>query len=260
MLWAFWFAAEGVPHLPTLLIFLLGTVLTRSAGCAINDFADRNFDAHVQRTRERPLATGALSPKEALLTTAVLMGLAFLLVLLTNSLTIKLSFLAVILAIIYPFTKRYTHFPQVVLGAAFACAVPMAFAAQTNTIPATAWWLYLTAVIWATAYDTLYAMADRSDDLNIGIKSTAIYFGRFDLLMVALLQGIVILLLAYTGFTHDRGGVFFAGLVCAFGFIAHQLWICRHRDPSLCLQAFLNNNWLGMCVFAALVIDYQVVT
>ena len=260
MLWAFWFAAEGVPHLPTLFVFILGTVLTRSAGCAINDYADRDFDAHVQRTSARPLATGALSPKEALQVTAILMGVAFMLVLTTNSLTIRLSFVAVILAVIYPFTKRYTHFPQVVLGAAFACAVPMAFAAQVNTLPATAWWLFATAVVWATAYDTLYAMADRTDDLKIGVKSTAILFGKFDLAAIALLQSIVVVLLAYTGVMHDRGVVYFAGLAGACGFIIYQLWICRHRDPALCLKAFLNNNWLGMCVFAALFIDYQVVT
>ena len=260
MLWAFWFAAEGVPHVPTLLVFILGTVLTRSAGCAINDYADRDFDAHVQRTKTRPLTTGALSPKEALQITAILMGVAFMLVLTTNSLTIKLSLVAVLLAIIYPFTKRYTHFPQVVLGAAFACAVPMAFAAQVNALPATAWWLFAATVIWATAYDTLYAMTDRTDDLKIGIKSTAILFGKFDLAAVALLQSIVVLLLAYTGIMHDRGVIYFAGLAGACGFIIYQLWICRHRNPALCFKAFLNNNWLGMCVFTALFIDYQVVT
>lgn len=256
MLWAFWFAAEGVPHLSTLFIFILGTVLTRSAGCAINDYADREFDGHVARTQNRPLATGALSANDALLATGFLMAAAFALVLLTNALTVKLSFVAVLLAVIYPFTKRLTHFPQVVLGAAFACAVPMAFTAQTNALPDSAWWLFAVALIWATAYDTLYAMADRDDDLKIGIKSTAILFGRFDLLIVALLQCVVLLLLIIIGNSYDRGLVYYAGLMCAAGFFAYQLWISRERDSAQCLKAFLNNNWLGMSVFIALVIDY----
>jgi len=258
MLWAFWFAAEGLPHLPTLLIFLVGTVLTRSAGCAINDYADRDFDGRVERTRNRPLATGALTPSEAIGLTVLLMALAFMLVLLTNTLTIKLSIIAVVLAIVYPFSKRYTHFPQAVLGAAFACAVPMAFAAQTNTLPSSAWWLFTGAIIWAMAYDTLYAMADRTDDLKIGIKSTAILFGRFDLFFVALLQTIVLAILAYMGLVHQRGFIFFTGLFIATGFAVYQLWISRKREPGACLAAFLNNNWLGMSVFIALLLDYQV--
>ena len=258
MLWAFWFAAEGVPHIPTLIIFIAGTILTRSAGCAINDYADRDFDGQVARTKLRPLASGALSAGDALLTTGTLMAGAFLLVLLTNALTIKLSLIAVLLAIIYPFTKRVTHFPQVVLGAAFACAVPMAFSAQTNNLPYTAWWLFATALIWAMAYDTLYAMSDREDDLRIGIKSTAILFGKLDLLFVALLQAVVLMLLCIIGTDHDRGPVFYAGLLIAAGFAVYQLWISRERDPAQCLKAFLNNNWLGMSVFIALVIDYMI--
>ncbi len=258
MLWAFWFAAEGIPTLSTLLIFIAGTALTRSAGCAINDYADRDFDAHVTRTRNRPLATGALQPKDALITTAVLMLLAFALVLTTNPLTIKLSFVALLLAVIYPFTKRYTHFPQAVLGAAFACAVPMAYSAQTNQLPIAAWILFSAAVIWAMAYDTLYAMADRADDLKIGIKSTAIWFGRFDLLLVGLFQLIVLALLVYIGLLYERGVIFYLGLVGAAGFVIYQLWLCRHRDPHLCLKAFLNNNWLGMTVFIALFADYLI--
>ena len=258
MLWAFWFAAEGIPHLPTLFIFIAGTVLTRSAGCAINDYADRDFDGHVARTQHRPLATGALSASDALLATGILMAVAFALVLLTNALTVKLSFVALLLAVIYPFTKRFTNFPQVVLGAAFACAVPMAFTAQTNSLPGTAWWLFATALIWTMAYDTLYSMGDREDDLKIGIKSTAILFARFDLLIVALLQCVVLMLLIFIGISHDRGLVYYAGLVSAAGFFAYQLWISRQRDPAQCLKAFLNNNWLGMSVFIALVIDYMI--
>lgn len=258
MLWAFWFAAEGIPHLPTLFIFIMGTVLTRSAGCAINDYADRDFDGQVDRTQQRPLATGALSANDALLATGILMAAAFALVLLTNALTIKLSFVALLLAVIYPFSKRVTHFPQVVLGAAFACAVPMAFSAQTNSLPNTAWWLFAVAVIWAMAYDTLYALADRDDDLKIGIKSTAILFGRFDLLLVGLLQCLVLVLLIIIGVSHDRGLIYYAGIASAAGFFAYQLWICRQRDSAQCVKAFQNNNWLGMSVFIALVIDYMI--
>ena len=256
MLWAFWFAAQGFPHLPTLMIFILGTVLTRSAGCAINDYADRNFDAHVERSQHRPLATGKLSANDALLTTGVLMALAFILVLFTNTLTIKLSFLAVLLTVVYPFTKRYTHFPQIVLGAAFACAIPMAFAAQTNHVPVTAWCLFFIAILWTTAYDTLYAMADRRDDLKIGLKSTAIFLGDWDLRTVAVLQFLVISLLCLLGLYYERGIVYFAGLVVATGFAVYQLYIARHRASDACLQAFLNNHWLGMSVFVALLLDY----
>ncbi|MGQ7845571.1 4-hydroxybenzoate octaprenyltransferase [Granulosicoccus sp. 3-233] len=258
MLWALWFAAKGIPRLDVLLIFILGTVLTRSAGCAINDYADRNFDAHVARTRSRPLATGALSARDALLSTAVLLSLAFLLVLLTNALTIGLSLLAAALAIAYPFAKRFTHWPQIVLGAAFGFAVPMAYAAQTNTVPAQAWWLYLAAILWALAYDTLYAMADRDDDLKIGIKSTAILFGRHDLLIVGLLQVSVLVLLTVIGWQDGRGIVYFLSLLSASGFIGYQLWIARERKPARCVQAFLNNNWLGMTVFAGLVLDFAI--
>lgn len=256
MLWALWFAANGLPKLSTLLIFIVGTALTRSAGCAVNDYADRHFDAHVARTQNRPLANGTLQPRDALFATAALMGLAFILVLMTNALTIKLSVIALTLALIYPFAKRHTHLPQVVLGAAFGFAIPMAYAAQTNTLPGTAWWLFLSAVIWATAYDTLYAMADREDDLKIGIKSSAILFGRFDLLIVACLQLTVLILLGFVGVIQDRGLVYFSGLLGASGFVAYQLWLARDRQPQHCIQAFLNNNWLGMCIFLALVVDF----
>ncbi len=258
MLWALWFAAEGVPRLNVLFIFILGTILTRSAGCAVNDYADRHFDGHVERTKNRPLATGALSAREALLAAAVLMLIAFVLVLFTNPLTIFLSIVAVILAVIYPFSKRYTHLPQVVLGAAFGFAVPMAFAAQTNTLPAIAWWLYLSAIVWSVAYDTLYAIADRKDDLKIGIKSSAILFGRFDLAMVVLFQMVVIALLVLVGWLAGRGFVYFAGLTASTGFVAYQIWLARDREPARCVQAFLNNNWLGLTVFIALVTDYAI--
>ena len=258
MLWALWFAAQGIPRLDVLFIFVLGTVLTRSAGCAVNDYADRDFDGHVERTRNRPLATGALSAREALLAAAVLMLAAFVLVLFTNPLTIALSFVAVLLAVIYPFSKRYTHLPQVVLGAAFGFAVPMAFTAQTNSLPAIAWWLYLSAIIWSVAYDTLYAIADRPDDLKIGIKSSAILFGRYDLVMVVVFQTIVIALLAWVGWLAGRGVVYYSGLFASTGFVAYQIWLARDREPARCVQAFLNNNWLGLTVFIALVIDFAI--
>ena len=256
MLWALWFAANGVPRLDVLLIFIAGTVLTRSAGCAINDYADRDYDGHVQRTQDRPLATGALSTNDALGAAGILMLLALFLVLLTNALTVGLSVIAVLLATIYPFAKRYTHLPQIILGAAFGFAVPMAFAAQTNTVPVLAWWLFLSAVLWAVAYDTLYAIADRPDDLKIGVKSSAILFGRYDLLAVALTQALVIVLLAGIGLHTDRGFVYFVGLLAAIGFVVYQLWLARDREPARCVQAFLNNNWLGMTVFIALAIDF----
>lgn len=258
MLWSLWFAAEGVPRPDVLIIFVLGTILTRSAGCAINDFADRDFDAHVQRTRQRPLATGALSAREALGAAGVLMILAFLLVLLTNPLTIALSFVALLLAVVYPFTKRVTHWPQAFLGAAFAFAIPMAFAAQTNALPAAAWWLFFDALIWAMAYDTLYAMADREDDLRIGIRSTAILFGRYDILATAVLHLVTIALLAWIGQVYARHWIFTAGLLIATVLAARQWWQVRDRDRQACFDAFLANNTLGMVIFIALVLDYLV--
>jgi len=257
-LMALWFAAEGIPPISTLLIFIVGTVLTRSAGCAINDYADRHIDGHVERTKNRPLATGALSPKDALIAAAILMILAFLLVLMTNRLTIMMSFVAVLLASVYPFCKRVTYFPQVVLGAAFAIATPMAYAAIQNNMPLESWILFAAAVIWAVAYDTLYAMADRDDDLKIGVKSTAILFGRHDLLIVGILQLIVLGFHIWLGILASRGSIYFIGLFLSLGFIGWQLWISREREPARCVQAFLNNHYLGMLVFAALVIDYQV--
>ncbi len=256
-LMALWFAADGFPPVSTLLIFILGTILTRSAGCAINDYADREIDGHVARTRNRPLATGALRPADALWAAGVLMGLAFLLVLMTNRLTIMMSFVALLLASIYPFSKRVTHFPQIILGAAFAIATPMAYAAIQNALPPEAWVLFTAAVLWAVAYDTLYAMADREDDLKIGVKSTAVFFGRHDLLIVGILQLVVLGLHLWLGVQAGRGSVYYLGLALSLGFIAWQLWISRTREPEYCIKAFLNNHYLGMLVFTALVIDYQ---
>ena len=235
---------------------MLGTILTRSAGCAINDYADRHWDALVSRTANRPLANGSLSPNDALVTTAVLLALAFVLVLFTNSLTIKLSFVALFLAVLYPYTKRFTHWPQLFLGLAFAWAVPMAFAAQSDMVPGTAWIVFLSAVIWAMAYDTLYAMVDRDDDIQAGIKSTAILFGQRDLAIVGMLQTTMLCLVMLAGHLNGRGWVFFVGLCVAGLLVAKQLHDCRFRDKDECFKAFLDNNYVGLAVFVGIACDF----
>ncbi|MBU0654139.1 MAG: 4-hydroxybenzoate octaprenyltransferase [Gammaproteobacteria bacterium] len=256
-LWALWIAAEGVPDFTILFVFVAGVVLMRSAGCAINDYADRDFDPHVVRTKTRPLAAGHITPKEALLVFAVLAFTAFLLELLLNGLTIALSVVAVILAATYPFMKRFHHLPQVHLGAAFSWAIPMAFTAITGEMPPlVAWLLFVAAVLWTTAYDTMYAMCDREDDLKIGVKSSAILFGDRDRLIVGILQVLTLLLLAAVGMISGRGVWFWLGLLVAAGFSAYQQRLIRHREPLPSLRAFLNNHWLGMAVFLGLVLDY----
>lgn len=256
MLWALWFAAGGIPSIKVLIIFVLGTVLTRSAGCAINDFADRNFDARVARTRNRPLATGELKAFEALLIAAVLMLLAFGLVLMTNLLTIQLSVVALLLAALYPFAKRYTHLPQLVLGLAFSWAIPMAYAAQSNQLDRITWLVFIASVLWAIAYDTEYAMADREDDLKIGIKSTAILFADADILMVGVIQALVLVTMVLTGQLLELGAIYYTSLVIAAFMAIYQLIIIRKRDPQKCIRAFLNNHYLGMTVFVGIVLDY----
>ncbi len=258
MMWALWFAAEGVPDISNLIIFVLGTILTRSAGCAINDYADRDLDAHVARTSERPLATGALTPTEALAAAAILMLFAFILVLFTNKLTVMMSFVALALAVVYPFTKRITYWPQAFLGLAFAFAVPMAFAAQINSVPFLAWCLFLAAVIWAIAYDTVYAVADRDFDIKMGMKSTAILFGNNELKIVFCLQLLVLVILFFVGLSYGRGAIYNLSLVGASGFVVFQNRITQTRDPEQCIRAFLNNHYLGMTVFIGLVIDYLI--
>ena len=255
-LWALWFAAGGVPPLGTLAIFVAGAVLTRSAGCAVNDFADRGIDGRVARTRARPLATGALEAREAIGAAALLMALAFALVLLTNRATVLLSFGALALAVAYPFTKRITHFPQVVLGAAFAFAVPMAFTAVTGTTGPVAWLLFAAAVTWAVAYDTLYAMADREDDLAIGVKSTAVLLGRADLLAVGAMHAATLALLALAGAVAGSGIAWYAGLGVAAVLAARQLALAADRDPAHCFRAFLDNHRLGLVVFAGCALDF----
>jgi 4-hydroxybenzoate polyprenyltransferase len=257
-LWALWLAGEGRPPLSIVLIFIAGVVLMRSAGCAINDFADRGFDGQVARTRGRPLATGRVSPREALGVFAVLSLAAFALVLFLNWQTVALSVVALALVVVYPFMKRYTHVPQLFLGAAFGWAVPMAFTAVTSSVPPLAWTLFGATLVWALIYDTQYAMVDREDDIKIGIKSTAILFGRADLWVIAGLQVVMLTLLAYVGVVAGRGGFYFAGLAGAAAMAVHQQVLIGDRLPAACFQAFLNNNYYGMAVFVGLVLDYAV--
>ena len=255
-LWALWIAGDGQPPWGVVAIFVLGVVLMRSAGCAINDYADRHFDGYVRRTKARPLAAGTIGPGEALGVFVVLCLLAFGLVLMLNWQTVALSFVAVGLAVIYPFMKRFTHLPQVFLGAAFGWAVPMAFMAITGGIPGFAWLLFVAAVVWALIYDTQYAMVDREDDLKIGIKSTAILFGRQDLLAVGFLQALMLALLSAVGLSAGLGLPYFLGLAVAAGLALYQQWLISERQPARCFQAFLNNNYYGMVVFIGLAISY----
>ena len=255
-LWALWLAGDGHPPWQVTVVFVAGVVLMRSAGCAINDYADREFDGHVARTNGRPLARGQIAPAEAVAVFLVLSLVSFALVLLLNWQTVAMSVVAVVLAMIYPFMKRFTHFPQVFLGAAFGWAVPMAFTAIQGTVPSWVWVLFASTVVWALIYDTEYAMVDREDDRKIGIKSTAILFGRYDRLMIGLLQLLMLALLAWVGFAADRGWAYFAGLGAAAMLAVYQHWLIRVRDPKQCFIAFLNNNYFGMAIFLGLVIDY----
>lgn len=255
-LWALWIASEGVPDLKLLFIFVAGAFLTRSAGCAINDFADRKVDGHVKRTQHRPIPSGRVTPKEAVLLFSGFMLLAFVLVLFTNWQTILLSFGAVALTAVYPFMKRYTHLPQIVLGAAFAWAVPMAFSAVTGTVPWYAWLLYGATLLWTTAYDTLYAMVDRDDDLKIGVKSTAILFGDADKLIVSILKILTLALLIGLGLQLQLSAWYYLGLVGAAVLFIRQQYQVRNRERDLCFSAFLNNHYVGMLVFAGILTHY----
>lgn len=255
-LWALWLAGNGQPAASIVLIFIAGVFIMRSAGCVINDYADRHIDPDVARTCQRPIATGQVQPHEALILFALLCGAALLLVLQLNTLTIKLSLVAVILAASYPFMKRFTHLPQVYLGIAFGWSIPMAFAAQSNQLPASIWLLFLANICWTVAYDTMYAMVDREDDLKIGVMSTAILFGKNDRLIIGILQLLTLGLLFWTGFIFDRGFFYYAGLLMASFFFLYQQWLIAERNPAQCLQAFLNNNWFGAVVFVGLALDY----
>ena len=255
-LWALWVAGLGRPDPEVFLVFVAGVFLMRSAGCAINDFADRDIDPQVRRTRERPLAAGRVTPGEALLIAATLAFIAFLLVLRMNRLTIGLSLMGGFLAASYPFVKRYTHLPQFYLGAAFGWSVPMAFAAQTGAVPLVAWLMFLAVVAWAAAYDTMYAMVDREDDLRIGVRSTAILFGRHDRLAVALCQLVTLVLLWRVGASLSLGAWFDAGLLAAAATAVWQQWLIRDRRPQDCFRAFLNNNQFGMAIFCGILLAY----
>lgn len=257
MLWALWIAAEGPPDLGVLIVFVLGVLVMRAAGCVINDYADRHFDGRVKRTQDRPMAVGAVSAQEALPLFLLLCLTAFCLVLLMNRLTIYLSVVAVALAATYPFMKRHTHLPQVHLGAAFGWAVPMAFAAQTGSVPGIAWLLFLTAVIWAGIYDTEYAMVDRDDDLAIGIKSTAILLGEHDRVAIGFLQLLMTAILTWIGVLVHLGAVFWLTLTLGTLLFGYQQYLIRERRREDCFRAFLNNNVYGGVIFVGIALNYM---
>lgn len=258
-LWALWIASEGRPSLSLVIIFVLGVVLMRSAGCAINDYADRDIDPHVERTRNRPLAAGNISAKEALTVCLVLCLTAFVLVLQLNPKTIILSLGAVLLALTYPFMKRIHSLPQAHLGAAFAWGIPMAFTAMTNEWPPlVAWVLFVASLCWTVAYDTMYAMSDREDDLKIGVKSSAIFFGKHDKLIIGILQVLTLALLVWVGQLAHLGVLYYLGLIIAAGFALYEQYLIKDRDRVLCFKAFLNNNGFGLAVFVGICLDYLI--
>jgi 4-hydroxybenzoate polyprenyltransferase len=258
-LWALWIASEGRPSLSLVIIFVLGVVLMRSAGCAINDYADRDIDPHVERTRNRPLAAGNISAKEALTVCLVLCLTAFVLVLQLNTKTIIFSLGAVLLALTYPFMKRIHSLPQAHLGAAFAWGIPMAFTAMTNEWPPlVAWVLFVASLCWTVAYDTMYAMSDREDDLKIGVKSSAIFFGKHDKLIIGILQVLTLVLLVSVGQLAHLGILYYLGLVIAAGFALYEQYLIKDRDRVLCFKAFLNNNGFGLAVFVGICLDYLI--
>lgn len=256
-LWALWLSGMAIPPLSVLLVFVLGVFVMRAAGCVINDYADRNVDGHVKRTAARPLASGAVTEKEAKLLFAGLGLLAFLLVLTMNRMTILLSFGGLALAWVYPFMKRYTHLPQVVLGAAFGWAIPMGWAAVSESLPFVCWLVFLANICWTVAYDTQYAMVDRDDDLKIGVKSTAILFGRYDKLIIGLLQLAALGLMALVGILLHLDGAFYWSLLLAGGLFVHQQKLIAGRERELCFQAFLNNNYVGLVLFIGVLLNTQ---
>jgi len=254
--WALWLAGDGNPGIGNVIVFTLGVFFMRAAGCAINDYADRDWDKHVNRTRNRPLTAGRIQAREAVALFAGLCLISFLMVVLfTNTLTLYLSFGGVLLAFIYPFMKRYTHLPQLFLGAAFSWAIPMAWAAEVNELSQLTWLLFTANVLWAVAYDTLYAMVDRDDDLKVGIKSTAILFGDADKAIVGMLQALVILILVIVGHRAELGLFYYLGVTAMAGLFAYHQYLIRDRARDGCFKAFLNNNWAGFAVFAGLVTD-----
>ena len=256
---ALWIAAEGWPDTLVLIIFTLGVIVMRSAGCVINDYADRHIDGQIVRTMNRPLATGALDENDALRLFAVLGVIAFLLVIFLNDLTILMSVVGLFLAATYPFMKRFTYLPQVYLGAAFGWAIPMAFAAQTGSVPMIAWLLFIANVIWSTIYDTFYAMADREDDLLAGVKSTAILFGNDDKVIIAVLQVTFLVAMLMVGSQLEMSFAYYIGVLVTLILFVYQQHLIRDRGPAECLRAFLNNNWVGAALFAGIVAHYAVI-
>ena len=254
-LWSLWLASAGFPPLWPLLAMVAGVFLMRAAGCVINDYADRHVDGHVKRTAQRPLPAGQLSERQALVFFALLVGLSFLLVLTLNRLTISLSLVGLLLAILYPFMKRITHLPQLVLGLAFSWSIPMAWVAVANELTPTTWLLFGANVLWTIAYDTYYAMVDREDDRRIGVKSTAILFGRYDLLMIALLQVTTLLTLLLVGWLQQLNGLFYASVLVAAALFVYQGVSARNRDRQACFQAFLANNWVGCVIFGGILLS-----
>lgn len=255
-LWGVWIAGNGQPAWHIVAIFVLGTVLMRSAGCAINDYADRDFDKQVKRTQDRPITSGKLAPKEALRLAAGLSLIAFLLILPLNGLTLLLSVPALFFAASYPYTKRYFAIPQAYLGIAFGFGIPMTFAAQLGNVPAVAWWLLLANVFWAIAYDTEYAMVDRDDDIHIGIHSSALFFGKYDVAAVMTCYGITLAILTAVGNTLTLGMAYYLGLLCAAGIAIYHYTLIRNRQRETCFKAFLHNNWFGAAVFIGIALDY----
>ena len=255
-LWGVWIAGSGRPHWHIVVIFTLGTILMRSAGCIINDYADRDFDKHVKRTRDRPLTNGQVTPQEALWLAAGLALSAFLLILPLNTLTLLLSIPAVLLAASYPFSKRFFAIPQAYLGIAFGFGIPMAFAAQLSSVPGVAWWLLLANVFWAMAYDTEYAMVDRDDDTRLGIHSSALLFGQYDVPAIMACYTATLVILAAAGNTLQLGLVYYLGLLTAAGIAAYHYTLISGRQREACFKAFLHNNWFGAAVFAGIALDY----
>lgn len=254
-LWALWLAGDGQPDPTIVLIMIAGTMVMRAAGCIINDYADRKIDGHVARTRDRPLASGALSVRKAMILFLVLVLVAWWLVTRLNTLSIIVSFFALAVAVLYPFTKRFTHLPQLVLGVAFSMGIPIAYAAITEELPAECWLLFAANYAWIVAYDTYYAMADRDDDLLIGVKSTAILFGKADRSIILILQAVSLLILAYIGASRAIGWHFFVGIAAAAAFSAYQQYLTRDRVSEHCFRAFLNNNWYGAVIHCGLVLS-----
>ena len=256
--WALWLAAGDFPPWKPLIVFTLGVFAMRAAGCAINDYADRKLDPQVARTAGRPIASGRVTPREALIVFVALLAFAFVLVLFTNALTIKLSFIGAALAAAYPFTKRYTHMPQVVLGAAFGWSIPMAFAAVAGAVPPVAWLLFIANILWSVIYDTEYAMVDREDDIRAGAKSTAILFGDADLPILGILMGTFLLAMLFVGQRAALGWPYWVGLLIAAALFGYQLWLIRHRARDACLAAFRHNNWLGVTLWIGIVLALAV--